>query len=283
MVPNGKTALVTGAGSGIGHAVATGLARDGYRVVLVVRNAQRGDDAVRAIRTHVPDAQLEALPCDLASQASIREVASTFLATHDKLDVLVNSAGVFRKTRNVTPDGLEETFATNHLAYFLLTNLLLPALERAAPSRIVNLSSKYGNGPWVSKVDFDDLQTAKGKYSFMRATPPTMVARVLFTQELAERVKDKGITVNAVHPGLVKGTRLLLDVGGPFRWMTNRLGKSPEAAADTPLWLATSPEAASLTGKLVEKRKPIATPGQGSDPAARKRLWDESARLVKLA
>jgi NAD(P)-dependent dehydrogenase (short-subunit alcohol dehydrogenase family) len=117
----------------------------------------------------------------------------------------------------------------------------------------------------------------------MRSTPPTMVARVLFTQELAERLAPDGITVNAVHPGLVSGTRLLLDVGGPFRWITDRFGKTPEEAADTPLWLATSTEVAQETGKLWEKRKPLPTPGQGSDPAARKRLWDEGARLVGLA
>jgi hypothetical protein len=109
-----------------------------------------------------------------------------------------------------------------------------------------------------------------------------MVARILFTQELAERLRPDGITVNAVHPGLITGTRLLLDVGGPFRWMTDRFGKTPEQAADTPLWLATSPDAAHETGKLWHKRKPLRTPGQGSDPVARKRLWDESARLVGL-
>lgn len=278
-----RVALVTGAASGIGHAVATGLAREGHHVVLLTRTAARGDEAARAIRAKVPDARLEVLPCDLASQASIREAASAFLQRHDRLHVLVNAAGVFHRERGVTADGLERTFATNYLAYFLLTNLLVDALKRGAPSRVVNVASRYANGPWSSKVDFDDLQTAKGKYTYMRATPPTMVARVLFTQELAERLQGTGVVVNCLHPGLVANTRLLNETGGFFRWLTNTMGGTPEQGADTALWLATAPETATVTGKMFEKRKEARTPGQGSDPAARRRLWEESARLVKLA
>ena len=278
-----KTSVVTGAASGLGKAIATGLARQGHHVVAVVRSPERGEEAMRDIRANAPGAILETVPCDLSSQASIRAAAASVLERHERIDVLVNCAGVFREQRTVTVDGIEETFATNYLAYFLLTNLLLSALRNAEAARIVNISSRYSNGPWVAKLDFDDLQTANRTYSAGRATPPTMVARVLFTQELAERLRPDGITVNAVHPGLVKDTRLLLDIGGPFRWMTNRFGKAPGEAADTPLWLATSPEAASETGKLWHKRKPLSTPGQGKDPAARKRLWDESARLVGLA
>ncbi|MEA3199320.1 MAG: hypothetical protein QOE90_748 [Thermoplasmata archaeon] len=279
MPSNGKTALVTGAASGIGKATATGLARDGYHVVLVVRNAKRGDEATRDLKAAVPGASVEVLACDLSSQASIREAASAFLQRHDKLHVLVNAAGVFRKERHVTPDGLEETFATNYMAYFLLTNLLQDALKRGAPSRVVNVSSRYGG----TKLDFDDLQTAKGKYSFMRSTPRTMLARVLFTQAMAERLKGKGVTVNTLHPGLVKNTVLLNDVGGFFRWVTNMLGKPAEVGADTVLWLATSSEVEGVTGKMFANRKEIATPGMGSDPAARQRLWDESVKLAKMA
>lgn len=278
MPPNGKTALVTGAASGIGRAIATGLARDGYHVVLVTRNAKRGEEAIAHIRGQVPQASLEVLTCDLSSQASIRQAASQFLATHRALHVLVNSAGVFRKERHVTADGLEETFATNYLAYFLLTNLLVPALKNGAPSRVVNVSSKYGN----TKLDFDDLQTAK-KYSYLRSTPKTMLARVLFTQEMAERLRGTGITVNTLHPGLVKDTALLADVGGFFRWLTNAMGKPAEVGAETALWLATSSEVDGVSGKMFEKRKEIKTPGQGSDAAARRRLWEESVRLTKLS
>jgi NAD(P)-dependent dehydrogenase (short-subunit alcohol dehydrogenase family) len=284
---DGRVALVTGATGGIGRAVATALARDGATVVVVGRSDSRVEDAMRDIRAAVPAAKLEPLACDLSVQASIRSAARELLSRHDKLDVLVNAAGVFRKERHVTPDGLELTFATNVLAYFLLTNLLLDALKRAATdmsrtSRIINIASRYSYGLSVTKLDFDDLQTAKGKYSFMRSTPPTMLGRVLFTQELAERLRGTGVVVNAVHPGLVKHTALLHDVGGPFRWMTNTFGKSAEKAADTAVWLATSLEAEAVSGKLWANRKELPTPGMGSDPDARKRLWDECARLSGL-
>jgi len=280
-------ALVTGATGGIGGAVATALAREGATVVVVGRSEARVEDAMRDIRAAAPAAKLEPLACDLSVQASIRSAAREFLSRHDKLDVLVNAAGVFRKERHVTPDGLELTFATNVLGYFLLTNLLLDALKRAATdtsrtSRIVNIASRYSFGLSVTKLDFDDLQTAKGKYSFTRSTPPTMLGRVLFTQELAERLRGTGVVVNAVHPGLVKHTALLNDVGGPFRWMTNTFGKSAEKAADTAVWLATSPEAETVSGKLWANRKELPTPGMGSDPDARRRLWDECARLSGL-
>ncbi|UZX05454.1 SDR family NAD(P)-dependent oxidoreductase [Arthrobacter sp. CDRTa11] len=296
----GKVALVTGATGGLGRAIATALAREGAAVVVVGRSTARAEQAVRDISAVVPNATLEPLACDLSLQASIRSAADEFLSRHDRLHVLVNAAGVFRKERQVTPEGLEVTFATNVMGYFLLTTLLLEALKKAAApagqvpgdtnrpgntsntSRIVNIASRYSGGPSGTKIDFDDLQTAKGKYSFMRATPPTMLARILFTQELAERLRGTGVVANAAHPGLVKDTTLLQDVGGPFRWLTNTFGASAEKAADTPVWLATSPEAAAVSGKLWAKRKELPTPGMGSDPVARKRLWEECSRLSGL-
>jgi retinol dehydrogenase-12 len=283
---DGRVALVTGATGGIAKAVAAALAREGATVVVVGRSQARAEEAVRAIRSAVPEAKLEALACDLSVQDSIRSAVREFLSHHDRLDVLVNAAGVFRKERQVTPDGLELTFATNVMGYFVLTNLLVDALKRAAATageaRIVNISSKYSSPFSVTKLDFGDLQTEKGEYSFLRSTPQTMLARVLFTQELAERLRGTGVVVNAVHPGLVKHTALLQDVGGPFRWMTNTFGNSAEKGADTVVWLATSREAAAVSGKFWAKRKELGTPGMGSDPQARKRLWDECARLSML-
>ena len=293
---DGRLALVTGATGGLGKAVATGLAREGAAVVVVGRSIARAEAAMAGISALVPDARLEALDCDLSSQSSIRQAASDVLSRHDRLDVLVNAAGVFRKERHVTPDGLELTFATNVVAYFLLTNLLLDALKRAAragrantgtigkpgpaasPARIVNVASRYGN----TTLNFDDLQTAKGKYSYLRSTPPTMLARVLLTQEFGERLRGTGVVANAVHPGLVKNTALLQDVGGPFRWVTNTFGAPAEKAADTAVWLATSPETADVSGKLWAKRKELPTPGMGSDPEARRRLWEACSRLTGL-
>jgi NAD(P)-dependent dehydrogenase (short-subunit alcohol dehydrogenase family) len=271
---DGKIALVTGATSGIGKAVATGLAKEGAAVTIVARDRAKGERVAKEI-----GGKVEVLECDLSSQASIRSAAMMFLGRHDKLHVLVNSAGVFVKEKKTTVDGIELTFATNYLAYFLLTNQLLPALKRGAPSRVVNVSSRYGG----AKIDFDDLQKAKQPYSYLKSTPQTMLARVLFTQELAERLEGTGVVANTLHPGLVANTQLLDDTGGIFRWMTNTFGGTPERGADTALWLATAPETASVTGKMFAKRKEIKTPGQGSDPAARKRLWDESAKLTKLA
>jgi NAD(P)-dependent dehydrogenase (short-subunit alcohol dehydrogenase family) len=273
---DGKVALVTGAASGIGRATAIGLAREGASVVLLVRNARRGEQALRDVRALVPDAVLEILECDLASQMSIQDASRGFVAAHDRLDLLVNAAGVFVKNKTLTADGIELTFATNYLAYFLLTNELLPLLRRSAPARVVNLASKYGR----TRIDFGDLQKLRTPYSYLKATPQTMLARVLFTQELADRLAGTGVVANAVHPGLVAKTRLLQDTRGPFKWLTDVFGTTPEKAADTVLWLATAPETAGVTGKLFAKRKEIPTPGQGSDPAARRRLWDESEKLT---
>src|SRR6185503_8051452 len=133
-------------------------------------------------------------------------------------------AGVFVKEKTLSPDGVELTFATNYLAYFLLTHELLPLLRTSAPSRIVNVASKYGR----TAIDFDDVQKLRTPYSYLKATPPTMLARVLFTQELAHRLEGSGVVVNAVHPGLVARTRLLEDTRGPFKLITDTFGSSPE-------------------------------------------------------
>jgi NAD(P)-dependent dehydrogenase (short-subunit alcohol dehydrogenase family) len=231
---------------------------------------------LRDVRASVPNASLETLECDLASQSSIRDAARRFLADHARLDVLVNAAGVFVKEKKLTDDGIELTFATNYLAYFLLTRELLPLLTRSAPARVVNVTSKYGR----TTINFDDLQKLRTPYSYLRSTPQSMLARVLFTQELGHRLEGTGVVVNAVHPGLVSKTGLLQDVRGPFKWVTDTFGGTPEKGADTVLWLATAPEAGAVSGKLFAKRKEIRTPGQGSDPAARRRLWDESEKLT---
>jgi NAD(P)-dependent dehydrogenase (short-subunit alcohol dehydrogenase family) len=276
-VPVGpKSALVTGATSGIGEAVATGLAREGLHVTLLVRDQARGEAAQQRIAAKVPGAKTSLLLGDLSSQASVRNAAAEFRQDTDHLHVLVHCAGVFLPTREVTSDGVEATLATNYLGPFLLTNELLPLLRKSSPSRIVSVASRYGG----AKLDFDDLNFEKRPFSYMKAVPPSKLAQVLFTQELAERLSGTGVTVNAIHPGLVKNTKLLEQTGGFFRWMTNRMGGTPEKGADTAVWLATAKETEHVTGGLWSKRRIMKTPGQGSDPAARKRLWEESEKLI---
>jgi NAD(P)-dependent dehydrogenase (short-subunit alcohol dehydrogenase family) len=271
-----RQALVTGGTSGIGRAAAIGLAKAGLEVTLLARDEGRGEAARQAILEAVPGATVHVLEGDLASQASVRRAAKEFLARSPELHVLLHAAGVFLRKREVTEDGVEKTLATNYVGGYLLTDLLLPALEKGAPSRVVVVASRYGN----ARIDFDDLQVERRKFSYLKAVPASKLAQVLWMQDLAERLEGTGVTVNAIHPGLVANTRLLDDTRGFFRWMTNRLGGTPEKGADTAVWLATAPEAEGETGGMWEKRKRMKTPGQGSDPEARKRLRAETQKLI---
>ena len=273
---DGKVAFVTGGTSGIGRAIATGLAREGATVALLARDRDRGERSMADIRAQVPDARVELVAGDLASLASLRSAVQELTGRHPELHLFVGAAGVFLKERQETVDGIERTFQVNYLGHFLLANLLHDALKRGAPSRVVFVASRYGG----ARIPFDDLMVTRRKFTIMNAVPPTKLAEVLLTQELAERWKGEGITVNAIHPGLVKGTHLLDEVGGFWRFLTNAFGGTPERGADTALWLATAPEGGSVSGKLWAKRHQIATPGQGSEPAARRSLWEASVRLT---
>lgn len=277
MAARKQVALVTGATSGIGKGTATGIARTGAHVILLVRDLERGEAAMGDIEKAVPGAHLDLLLCDLSSQKSVRAAAADCLRKHKDLDLLVHCAGVFLPARTVTKDGVETTFAANYLGPFLLTNLLLPRLKDNAPSRIVVVASRYGG----AKIDFDDLNFERRKFSYMKAVPASKLAQVLWVQQLAENLQGSGVVVNAVHPGLVARTKLLEETGGFFRWMTNTLGGTPEKGADTVVWLATAPETADVTGGFWISRKRAKTPGQGSNPTARKRLWEESEKLVE--
>lgn len=272
-----KIAAITGGTSGIGQAIATGLAGAGMRVVLFARDPARARAAADAVHARYPNAQLDTIACDLASQRSVRQAAAEFGSKYPRLDALVCAAGVFHKVRTETEDGIEATFAVNYLSQFLLANLLGEALKRGAPSRVVFIASRYGS----TRINFDDLMVKQRKFTVMNSVPPTKLAEVLLAQELAARWASSGIVVNAVHPGLVAHTHLLEEVGGMWKWITDTFGGTPEKGADTAVWLATAPESGNITGKLLVKRRVIKTPGQGSDPAARNRLWAESLRLTK--
>ena len=274
----GKVTLVTGANTGIGRAIATEFARRGATVVLLCRSAERGEEARSAITNETQNANVELLVGDLASLASVRAAAAKFLAGHSRLDVLVNNAGIFAPAREITPEGLEKTFVTNYLSHFLLTNLLLERLKASAPARIINVASKTGG----AKLDFDDLQSMKGKYSIMTAVPRTKLSQLMFTRELGRRLAGTGVTVNAMHPGLVK-TPLLDDMNWAMRTMLHLFSGTPEKAVETAVYLATAPEVANVTGKLFDKKREIKDGAQIDDGQATLRLWNESAKLTGLA
>jgi NAD(P)-dependent dehydrogenase (short-subunit alcohol dehydrogenase family) len=274
-------ALVTGATNGIGYVTARGLAERGATVVLVARNSERADASVARIKQQTGNQSVEYLLADLSSQAQVRRVAEDFARRHDRLHILVNNAGALFWTRQRTVDGLEMTFAVNHLAPFLLTNLLLPAIQRGAPARIVTVASAAHAG---ATIPFDDLQNARGRYSPLRAYGRSKLANILFTYELARRLEGTEVTANAVHPGFV-GTGF--GKGGPLSSLVMNLVRpftlSPEQGAQTSLYVATSPEVAGVSGKYFVDRKPVRSSPASYDEATARRLWQVSEDLTGLA
>ncbi len=275
----GKVALVTGGTSGIGKATAMALAAMGADVVVVGRDRERGERAAAEIRAQT-GGRVDLALADLSSQAEVRELAEEFKRRYDRLDVLVNNAGLVQSTRTETVDGLESTFAINHLAPFLLTNLLLDMLKESAPSRVITVSSeaeRWGN------IDLDDLQSKKS-YRGFPVYGMTKLANIMFTYELAERLEGTGVTATCMHPGAVN-TRFGTNNRGPmtllFRFFKPFM-RTPEQGADTVIWLAASPEVEGLSGRYYADRKPLEPKKIANDPAARRRLWEESERLTGL-
>ena len=278
----GKVCLVTGANSGIGKVTALELARMGATVVMICRSQQKGEAAQAEIREATGNPNVDLLLADLSSQQSIREVAAAFKSRYDRLHLLVNNAGAMSMQRTVTVDGLETTFAVNHLGYFLLTNLLLDLIKASAPARIVNVSSDAHK---IGPMPFDDLQGEK-KYHGFRAYGYSKLANILFTVELARQLEGTGVTVNCLHPGMVdtnfgKGNGLKLP--WPFGWIMRKLTISPEKGAETSLYLATSPAVEGVTGKYFAKKR-LAKPSRAAqDSEAARRLWQVSLELTGLA
>ncbi|CAA9451720.1 MAG: hypothetical protein AVDCRST_MAG02-1125 [uncultured Rubrobacteraceae bacterium] len=275
----GKVALVTGGTSGIGKATAIALSAMGADVVVVGRDRERGEEAAAEIRART-GGRVDLALADLASQAGVRALAEGFRRRYDRLDVLVNNAGLVQSQRTETPDGLETTFATNHLAPFLLTNLLLDMLKESAPSRVVTVSSEAERG---GNIDFDDLQSKKN-YRGFPVYGMTKLANIMFTYELAERLEGTGVTATCMHPGAVN-TRFGTNNRGPmtilFR-LFKPFMRAPEQGADTVIWLASSPEVEGVSGRYYSDRKPVEPKKIANDPAARRRLWEESERLTGL-
>jgi len=273
-----KLCLVTGATSGIGLVAARELARRGARLILVGRDAARCTAAVRHIEAETGSGQIETLLADLSSQRQIRELARQFTERYNRLDVLVNNAGGLWLERRLTEDGLEMTFAVNHLAYFLLTHLLRETLRAGAPARVVNVASAAHRR---STLDLTDLQGAR-EYGGWQAYCRSKLANILFTYELARRWQGKGVTANCLHPGwvatgfgsgngwrgrLLKGVAKLFAIGA-------------EAGAETTVYVASGAELAEVSGKYFDKCRPVSSSPASYDEETARQLWRISEQLT---
>jgi len=276
-----KVVMVTGANSGIGKAASLALAKMGATIVMVARSKERGEAARSEIIRKSQNNAVDLLLADLSSLKSVRILASEFQKKYSQLHVLINNAGLFNQRRRVSADGYENTFATNYLAPFLLTNLQLDLLKASAPSQIINVSSV---GHYNGHINFDDL-TLENDYGGWKAYGQSKLALVLFTHELAKKLQGTGVTVNAVHPGTV-ATNIWSRPLGPVGFimaLPKMFMTSPEQGAETIVYLASSPDAKGLNGEYVEKRKVKKSSDESYDEEIAQRLWDVSAKLTRLS
>ena len=279
----GKTVLVTGATSGIGLEASVALARQGARVIMVGRNQAKTEAARADVASRSGSKEVSSLLADFASQASVRALADAVRSRVERLDVLVNNAGGVNKARTVTADGIETTFAVNHLGYFLLTNLLLDLVVKSAPARVVTVASV---GHRRGTLDFEDLGFERGGYSIMRAYSRSKLANILFANELARRRAGSGVTSNSLHPGSVDTN---IWSGAPL-WakpiiqvLLRPFFISAEKGGERIVQLAASPELEGVTGKYFEDGKVVDPAPLARDASLATRLWDVSARMVGLA
>jgi NAD(P)-dependent dehydrogenase (short-subunit alcohol dehydrogenase family) len=271
----GKLCLITGANAGIGKQTALGLARMHATVVMVCRDGERGFTAQQQIKQQSGNDSIELMICDLASQNSIRRLASKFTERHDHLDVLINNAGILLREHSLNEDGIENTFAINHLGYFLLTDLLLDVLKKSAPSRIVNVASaahRYG------KLDIEAWLPGAG-YSAFSAYANSKLANVLFTYELARRLEGTGVTANCLHPGGV-GTNLFRGLPRFLQALIKLVTISPERGARTSIYLASSSDVEGVSGKYFNRRKQETSSEASRNEEAARRLWEVSEKLT---
>lgn len=276
-----RVVMITGANSGIGKAASLAIARMGATLVMVARDKAKGEAAKAEVIKESQNNSVDLLVADLSSVESVRQLAAEFQKKYSKLHVLINNAGLFNQRRHVTVDGYENTFATNYLAPFLLTNLQLDLLKASAPSRIVNVSSV---GHYNGHVNFDDLNLEK-EYGGWKAYGQSKLALVLFTHELAKKLQGTGVTVNAVHPGTV-ATNIWTRPFGPVGFimaLPKLFMTSPEKGAETIVYLASSDEAQGLNGEYLEKLKVKKSSDESNNEEIAQRLWDISAKLTHLS
>jgi retinol dehydrogenase-14 len=275
----GKTILITGATSGIGLEASVALARLGANILVIGRDPRRTDAAIAAVRARA-SASAQWYLCDFASQASIRELAAAILRDHNRLDVLVNNAGGVNKSRSLTVDGIETTFATNHLGGFMLTNLLLDLVVASAPARVVTVASAAHRS---GTMDFDDLGFERG-YRTMRAYARSKLANVLFAAELARRLSGTGVASNSLHPGAV-ATNIWLGAplwAKPLITLFRPFFISAEAGAATIVRLAADPDVEGITGRYFENQKVVRPSRLAGDAMLARRLWDVSEKLTGM-
>lgn len=282
---NGKTVVVTGANSGIGRATASALATLGARVVITGRDAEKTESAAASVRTQAGSDDVHTAVFDLGDLASVREGAADLLARFERIDVLVNNAGVVLTERRETVDGFEATFAVNHLGPFLLTDLLLDRLRESAPARIVNVASTAHRSARQG-IAFDDLQSTRS-YAGMRVYGQSKLANILFTTELARRLEGSGVTANSLHPGTVAtGFAADGDASGILAFGIKLIRPfilTSEQGARTSVYLASSPEVEGVTGRYFVKNRARQPSGAARDGEAARRLWEVSEELVRTA
>jgi len=276
-----KTAIVTGASSGMGKVTAKSLAEKGYEVILVCRNHEKGENTLNVLQSLYPQASLHLFLCDLSSVKAVKKLAEEITGSFTKIDVLINNAGAYIAERHTSVDGYELTLATNHLAYFQLADLLLPLLKNAPEARIVNVASEASK---LGKLNWDDLNLEK-KYSGILAYSNSKLYNIMFTFQLADELKGTHVTVNAMHPGGVNtnfgnGVDGLLGIAfRQFGWLM----RTPEKGAETIIWLATSPEAAQYSGLYFKDKKPIPSIALSHDKQAKQHLWEVTENLIDKA
>uniref|UniRef100_A0A8C3AV64 Si:dkey-23o4.6 n=1 Tax=Cyclopterus lumpus TaxID=8103 RepID=A0A8C3AV64_CYCLU len=282
---DGKTVLITGANTGIGKETSRDLARRGARVVMACRDLSRAEQAAEEIRLSTGNGNVVIRHLDLGSVYSVRQFAKDFTDGEDRLDVLINNAGVMMCPRWLTEDGFETQLAVNHLGHFLLTNLLLPKLKSSAPSRVVTVSSIAHQG---GRIDFDDLFSSKKTYSSLESYRQSKLANVLFSRELGRRLRGSGVSAFCLHPGVIR-TELGRHVEGWFpllgallRLPSLLLMKTPSEGSQTTLYCALTPGLDGQSGRYFSDCAEKEAAPEGRDDFVSRKLWEESARLVGL-
>ncbi|HMF03535.1 MAG TPA: SDR family oxidoreductase [Acidimicrobiia bacterium] len=280
---SGRVIVITGGNTGIGKEAAVGLASQGGRVVITSRNEERGRAARDEIAERSGNEDVDVMSLDLASFGSIRSFAGDVLDRFDRLDVLVDNAGLIHRRRTQTEQGFETTFGVNHLGHFLLTDLLLDRLHASAPARVVVVASDAHKGARHG-LDFDDLQGER-RYRWSNAYSKSKLANIYFARELARRLDGSGVTANSLHPGFVRsdfgrGGDLGPVYGWGIKYLAGPFAISPEKGAITTIYLASSPEVEDVSGGYFYKCRPAAPSAAGQDDAAARRLWDVSEQLV---